>query len=139
MAKTEKYPKKYPQTKVVKTKTGKGVIALEEIKKGRKISQYIGYKVLNEVIDKNPNRYVFYLDEIYSLDGSPRWNPARYFNHSCVPNAESVQEGDDRIFIVAKKRIPVGTEITFDYGKDYIRDFFKKSGCKCPKCNPSFA
>ena len=127
----------YPKTKVIKSFSGKGIVAMEEIKRGRKIMQYIGRKITAEEADRKPNRYIFEIDEKWSLDGSPTWNAARYFNHACKPNAESVMEGDDRIFICAKRKILPGEEITFDYGKEYVGDYFKKGGCKCFVCTPA--
>ncbi len=129
---------KYPKTEVKKSKAGKGIFATEEIKRGTKILQYIGLKVSTDHANENPNRYIFEIDENWSLDGSPMWNTARYFNHSCIPNAESIMEGDDRIFIAAKKKILPGDEITFDYGEEYINDYIKKGGCKCAKCSLVF-
>lgn len=124
----------YPKTKVIKSFAGKGILALEEIKKGRKIMQYIGRKISTKEADAKPNRYIFEINSRWSLDGSPLWNVARYFNHACKPNAESVMEGTDRIFICAKKKILPGEEITFDYGKEYVKDYIKKGGCKCRQC-----
>lgn len=124
----------YPKVVVKKSFAGKGIFALEEIKRGKKILQYIGRKITTEEADDKPNRYIFEIDEKWSLDGSPFYNTARYFNHSCKPNAESIMEGDDRIFISARKKILPGEEITFDYGKEYINDYIKKGGCKCSEC-----
>ncbi len=124
----------YPKTIVKKSFAGKGIFALEEIKKGTKILQYVGKKITNEEANNKPNRYIFEIDDKWSLDGSPLYNTARYFNHSCKSNAESIMEGDDRIFIAAKKKIVPGDEITFDYGKEYINDYIKKGGCKCREC-----
>jgi len=126
---------KYPKTVIKKSKAGKGIFATEEIKRGTKILQYIGLKVSTDHANENPNRYIFEIDENWSLDGSPMWNTARYFNHSCTPNAESIMEGDDRIFIAAKRKILPGSEITFDYGQEYINDYIKKGGCKCEECS----
>lgn len=124
----------YPKTIVKKSFAGKGIYALEEIKRGAKIMQYIGKKITNDEANEKPNRYIFEIDDRWSLDGSPMYNLARYFNHSCKPNAESIMEGDDRIFICSKKKILPGEEITFDYGKEYINDYIKKGGCKCLQC-----
>lgn len=126
--------KAYPKVLVKKSFAGKGIFALEEIKRGSKILQYLGPKITAEVADAKPNRYIFEIDDKWSIDGSPYYNTARYFNHSCKPNAESVLEGDDRIFISAKKKILPGEEITFDYGEEYINDYIKKGNCKCFQC-----
>lgn len=124
----------YPKTIVKKSFAGKGIFALEDIKKGTKILQYIGKKITAKEADAKPNRYIFEIDSSWSLDGNPLYNTARYFNHSCKPNAESILEEPDRIFIAAKKSIKNQEEITFDYGKEYINDFIKKTGCKCSQC-----
>jgi hypothetical protein len=43
--------------------------------------------------------------------------PDRHLNHSCDPNAYTYEEGDGSavVFIVARRDIPVGEEITVDY------------------------
>lgn len=124
----------YPQIKVKRSFSGRGIFALEEIKKGTKILQYIGRKITDKQANDKPNRYIFEINDKWSLDGSPSYNTARYFNHSCKPNAESVMEGDDRIFIVARKKILPHEEITFDYGTEYVNEYIKKDGCKCSQC-----
>lgn len=124
----------YPKIEIRRSFAGKGIFAKQEIKKGVKILQYIGKIVTTKEADEKPNRYIFEIDENWSIDGSPMYNTARYFNHSCKANAESVLESENRIFIVAKKKILPGDEITFDYGKEYMKDYFKKGGCRCSRC-----
>jgi SET domain-containing protein len=126
--------KPFPKVIVKKAKTGKGIFALEDIPRNTKILQYLGKKLTTKDADEKPNRYIFEIDENWSIDGSYYYNTARFFNHSCVPNAESVLEEPDRIFISSKRKINAGEEITFDYGEEYINDYIKKSGCKCVKC-----
>jgi len=41
-------------------------------------------------------------------------NDARWINHSCDPNCETVEE-DDRIFIYAVRNIQPGEELLYDY------------------------
>jgi SET domain-containing protein len=124
----------YPKTVVKKSFAGKGIFALEDIKKGEKILQYIGVRITTKYAEENPNRYIFEIDKKWSIDGSPNFNKARYFNHSCAPNAESIMESGDRIFIAAKRKIKAGEEITFNYGPDYLKDYIKKGGCRCSRC-----
>lgn len=130
--------KSYPKVIVKKSYAGIGIFALEPITKGTKILQYIGKKLSTKEADDKPNRYIFEINKDWSIDGSPRYNTARYFNHACSPNAESILEEPDRIFIAAKKKILPGQEITFDYGKEYINDYIKTGGCKCSKCTQVF-
>ncbi len=76
---------------------------------------------------------MFEVNSRWTIDGSNRRNLARYFNHSCRPNAESDVKGH-RVIIVARKKIQPGEEITYDYGKDYFDIFLKPIGCQCDKC-----
>ena len=56
------------------------------------------------------------------------WNPARRINHSCAPNCES-QQGRGRIWIVARRDIAPGEELTFDYGFPYSE--WRDHPCRC--------
>lgn len=112
---------------------GRGLFALENIKSGNLITEYIG-----QVIDEDRCRerlkkqhfYAIYLcskrvrangeskQKRFYIDSSIRGNEARFINHSCDPNAEAryVFVGHEkRIGIYAIKDILVGDEITFDY------------------------
>ena len=89
--------------KVKKSKVhGTGVFATENIKKGTRIIEYIGEKVSKKEGDLRSEKrikrylnskvtgsvYIFELNKKYDIDGSPRYNKARYINHSCAPNCE---------------------------------------------------
>ncbi|MCC7469811.1 MAG: SET domain-containing protein [Bacteroidetes bacterium] len=112
---------------------GMGLKTKKDFKKGQKIIEYIGIKKKNKDVEEDTTKYLFDLDKNYTIDGSPRWNIARYINHSCRPNAESdVIKG--QIWIKAIKNIKAGDEITYDYGKEYFNEFIKPYGCKCVKC-----
>lgn len=113
---------------------GFGLKTNEPIKKGEFIIEYIGIKRLNKDIENHTGKYLFEVDEKYTIDGSPRWNLARYINHSCRPNAEVEIDEKGRILIQAIKNIKPGEEITYDYGKEYFNEFIKPFGCKCVKC-----
>jgi hypothetical protein len=76
---------------------------------------------------------MFQVNKRVTIDGSPRWNVARYINHSCRPNAEPVGRGGG-IVIVALRRIEEGEEITYDYGKEYMEYFLEEGGCRCDHC-----
>ena len=58
---------------------------------------------------------------------------ARYFNHSCRPNAEPIGRSGG-IVIVALRPIEPGEEITYDYGKEYLEYFIAEGGCRCDHC-----
>lgn len=112
---------------------GLGLIAKLGYKKGDFIIEYIGKKLTNKEAEDNTTKYLFDLDKKFTIDGSPRWNIARYINHSCRPNAEAdIVKG--HILISAIKTINPGDEINYDYGKEYFNEFIKPYGCKCIKC-----
>ena len=73
------------------------------------------------------------LNKRWTIDGSPRWNVARYINHSCKPNARPVGRNGG-IVIVADRRIEPGEEITYSYGEEYLQYFVENGGCHCAAC-----
>jgi SET domain-containing protein len=38
------------------------------------------------------------------------------------------------IVIVALRRIEPGEEITYDYGREYVKYFLENGGCRCAAC-----
>ncbi len=123
------------QYAVKRTVTGLGLFALEPIPKGKRIIEYTGPLISNEIVDKSDGKYFFGVNSKWSVDGSPRSNIARYINHSCRPNAESRVSGR-RVWIWSRRNIKPGEEITYDYGKEYFEGVIKPMKCKCEKCNP---
>ena len=119
--------------RVARSRTGLGGFATQEIRKKQLIDTYRGQMLDNKTADERDNRYMFEVNSRWTIDGSNRRNLARYFNHSCRPNAESDVKGH-KVIIVARKKIGPGEEITYDYGKDYFDIFLKPIGCQCPKC-----
>ena len=115
---------------------GTGGFARKPIAKGARMIEYVG-----EAMDKAEsarrceanNEYIFTLNDHMDIDGNVAWNPARFLNHSCAPNAEAEIEGD-RIWIIALRDLAPGEEITFNYGFDL--DDYREYPCKCgaPNC-----
>lgn len=119
---------------VVKVKrglAGLGLFAGQDIKKGSVIIEYIGNILNKEEAEKiNTNQYLFEVNRNKTIDGSVRWNIARYCNHSCDGNAESeIRKG--RVFIEAIKNIKEGEEILYDYGEEFVKEYIAPYGCKC--------
>lgn len=113
---------------------GQGLFATTPIKKGDFVIEYTGRHIPNELADRLKTKYLFELDEQWTIDGSARSNTARYINHSCKPNCEAeIQEG--KILIYAIKNIAAGEELTFDYGEEYFDEFIKPQGCRCEACS----
>ncbi|MCC6948804.1 MAG: SET domain-containing protein [Bradyrhizobiaceae bacterium] len=119
--------------RVGRSRTGLGLFATQFISKGRFIVRYTGPRITNDEADKRDNRYLFELNNRWTIDGTTRKNIARYINHSCRPNAEVYFVGH-AIKIRARRNIQPGEEIGYDYGRDYFDSFIKPKGCKCVKC-----
>ncbi|MGQ9896561.1 MAG: SET domain-containing protein [Acidobacteriota bacterium] len=102
---------------------GWGVFATQLIKTRTRIIEYRGERISREEADRRYARkleqtthtFLFILDENTVLDGGRCGNLARYINHSCEPNCESIQEASGRVFIEAITDIPAGVELTMDY------------------------
>lgn len=123
--------------RIGRSKTGLGLFATKPIKKGTKIIRYFGplldsRKKKDDAVD---NKYLFEINNRWTIDGSIRKNIARYINHSCKPNAESdVNSRKRKVIIRAIRNIEIGDEINYDYGTDYFKSFLKPIGCKCDSC-----
>ena len=117
--------------------TGLGLFATEPIPKGKRIIEYTGPLIPNEVVDISNGKYFFAVNSKWSINGSGRSNIARYINHSCRPNAEAFISGR-RVWIWSRRNIRVGEEITYDYGDEYFEGILKPLGCKCAKCRIKF-
>ncbi len=127
---------------------GAGVFALKDIPKNIKIIQYVGEKLSKSEGDKRSAKrlskylhsqtdgsvYIFELNSNYDIDGSPKYNKARYINHSCDPNCE-VEIMNNEIWISSIKKIKKGEELSYDYGFEFDKDDFKDHICKCGSKN----
>jgi hypothetical protein len=123
--------------RIGRSRTGLGLFATKPIKKGTKIIRYFGplLDCRKKKDDAIENKYLFELNNRWTIDGSVRENIARYINHACKPNAESdVRSRKRKVFIRAIKNIELGEEINYDYGTDYFKAYLKPIGCKCDAC-----
>jgi SET domain-containing protein len=101
---------------------GLGVFALAPIRKGTRVIEYLGERVSHQEADRryddkdaNDNHtFLFIVDEDTVIDAGVNGNEARFVNHGCDPNCESVIEGS-RVFIEAIRAIAPGEELTYDY------------------------
>jgi uncharacterized protein len=122
--------------RVGRSVTGLGLFAIKRIKRAAYIAAYRGRRITTEESDRREARgarYMFALNKRWVIDGSPRWNAARYINHSCRPNAKPVGRKGG-IVIVALRQIEPDEEITYDYGRDYLKSFLAEGGCQCAAC-----
>ena len=116
--------------------TGLGLFATKSIKRGAYIATYRGRRISTEEADRREARgarYMFELSKRWVIDGSSRWNVARYINHACRPNAKPVGRKGG-IVIVALRPIEPDEEITYDYGREYLKSFLTGGGCRCAAC-----
>jgi uncharacterized protein len=115
---------------------GTGGFAMASIPAGARVIEYSGEKINKRESNERcarGNRFIFFLDAEFDLDGSVETNAAKWLNHSCEPNCEA-KLVDRQIWITAKRGINAGEEITFDYGYDL--EGFRDHPCHCgaPNC-----
>lgn len=118
---------------VRRSSAGFGLFTNQAIPRGACIIEYSG-RVLEPGEEFTArSKYLFEVSSKKTIDGSPRWNIARYINHSCRPNSEAeIHKG--RVFIFARRAIKPGEELAYNYGKTYFNDYIKPHGCRCLKC-----
>jgi SET domain-containing protein len=122
-------------------KHGRGIYATAPIPKGVKVIEYVGklvpVKDSEALAEKQMQRagksgtghvYLFTLNNKYDIDGNVPHNKARLINHSCDPNCE-VQIIKGRIWILSKRAIEAGEELTYDYG--FNMDYWQDHVCRC--------
>jgi uncharacterized protein len=119
--------------RVGRSPTGRGVFACEDIPKGACIVEYTGTPADPDEVKGSSGRYFFMVSKNKMINGNVRENRARFINHSCAPNCKA--EGPNgHVFIMARRKIKAGEELTYHYGKEYFDGFIKPKGCKCRKC-----
>lgn len=120
---------------------GRGVYARTDIPDGTKIIEYTGERITKvESLRRDEERlarlkaggdgsvYIFTLNAKHDIDGRTHKNIARLINHSCAPNCHSeIVRG--RIWIVARRDIAEGEELTFDYGFPFVE--WRLHPCRC--------
>ncbi|KAM0716362.1 hypothetical protein Q7P37_007807 [Cladosporium fusiforme] len=111
------------------------VIARRPIKQGEPIKFLSGIQV--EMSEKEEEELSSTTD--FSVVVSSRrkrpslfLGPARFANHDCDSNARLSTSGPHGIHIVARKYIPLGEEITVNYGENYFGD--DNCECLCASC-----
>lgn len=101
---------------------GRGVYATRAIKKGTRIIEYLGERITHAEADRRYARkgeddghtFLFIASQRTVIDAGVNGNEARFINHSCAPNCETVIE-NGRVFIEAIRRIKPGAELGYDY------------------------
>lgn len=133
MARRSKYSVGDFSLRVRRSRAGRGLFALQDIPSGACILEYTGRPVSEKEQRRDRGKYLFWVSERQMIDGNIPSNRARYINHSCRPNCEA--EGPPgRVFIMARRLIRAGEELTYDYGSEYFRKHIRPRGCRCEKC-----
>jgi SET domain-containing protein len=113
---------------------GLGLFAVDPIQEGSFVLEYTGRHVPSKEADGMDTKYLFEIDNYWTIDGSARSNTARYINHACDPNCEA-DIRDGKILIFAERDIESGEELTMDYGEEYFDEFIRPGGCRCSSCS----
>ena len=101
---------------------GLGVFATKRIKRGARVVEYLGERVSHAEADRryddkdesDNHTFLFIVDGRTVIDAGVHGNEARFINHGCDPNCESVIQ-ERRVFIEAIRDIAAGEELTYDY------------------------
>lgn len=101
---------------------GTGVYAIAPIKKGTRVLEYLGERISHDEADRRYERkgeddghtFLFIASNRTVIDAAVDGNDARFINHSCAPNCETVIE-NSRVFIDAIRSIKPGEELGYDY------------------------
>lgn len=126
---------------------GVGAFALRPIRRGARIIEYRGERISTAEADvrytggaaRHPHVLLFTIDDRTVIDGGVGGNEARFINHSCDPNCESVTRGK-RVWIYALRDIQPGEELTYDYNltgdEGDLQTQAAEYPCQCgsPKC-----
>ncbi len=127
---------------------GKGVFALQPIKRGERIIEYVGDIITwPEALRRHPHdpldpnhTFYFHVDDNHVIDAKVGGNASRWINHACRPNCKADQTDDGRVFIRALKNLKPGDELFYDYGlvidERYTPKLKKEYECRCghPSC-----
>jgi SET domain-containing protein len=120
---------------------GRGVFATRAIRPGKRLIQYVGQAISHEEADRRyddrngrHHTFLFVLDDETVLDAKRGGNDARFINHSCEPNCQTVIE-DGEIWVEAIKPIAADQELVYDYRFEwddaYEPEDVRYYACRC--------
>ncbi len=121
---------------------GSGVHAARRIPKGTRIVEYLGERISHAAADAryeekgqdDGHTFLFVVSSKVVIDAGVDGNEARFINHSCDPNCETVIEGG-RVFIEALRDIEPGEELGYEYGLTWEStddpDELANYACRC--------
>lgn len=121
---------------------GKGVFATRHMAAGERVIEYVGEIIsMAEAIRRHPHdaanpdhTFYFHLDDVRVIDALYGGNASKWINHSCRPNCVP-DEDRGRIFILTRRPVFKGEELTFDYGlvsdEPMSEDLKARYACRC--------
>jgi uncharacterized protein len=125
---------------------GRGVYAARRIRSGTRIIEYVGDRITHEEADSryemkaddDGHTFLFVVDDDLCIDAGVGGNAARFINHKCDANCETIIEGR-RVFIEAIRTIQPGEELGYDYQLTWESsddpDELKLYECRCGAAN----
>lgn len=123
--------------RVKKSVTGLGLFATEPIAKNTRVIEYTGEKITLDEANRRGGMYLFELTPKWFIDGKTRTNLARYINHACGKAGNcTVDIIRGKIWIIARRNIRQGEELSYNYGREMFNAYIKPHGCKCTRCKP---
>jgi SET domain-containing protein len=99
---------------------GRGIFAKQPLQAGECIFEYKGEVTTWETAvqryesQNDGHKFLFGLSDGTVIDGGRGGNSARWLNHACAPNCETI-EIEGRVFIHATRNIRLGEELFIDY------------------------
>jgi SET domain-containing protein len=102
---------------------GSGAFALRPIPAFTRLIEYTGERVSHEVADAryeedeangNTHTVLFTVNDRTVIDAGVGGNEARFFNHACDPNCQSIIVRG-RVYLETIRDIAAGEELTYDY------------------------
>lgn len=124
-------------------KKGMGLFTKQSLEPGSFVCEYRGEIITQKDYLTNRYRpgdhnYGLQLENNWIIDSSQKGNEARYINHSCNPNCETVKyigcDGLNTICIFAVKHIAKNEELTFDYKWESIDGVTTQCHCESKDC-----
>ncbi len=110
------------------------------------MDEYVGESISHEEADRRyddkngrHHTFLFVLDDDTVVDARRKGSNARFINHSCEPNCETVIE-DGHIYIKAIRSIKPDEEIVYDYRFEWQDEYepedvrYYRCRCGSPKC-----
>ena len=108
---------------------GQGVFAARRIARGTCVIEYLGERIAHREANRryalkpadDNHTFLYVVDRGVVIDAGVTGNDARFINHGCDPNCESVTR-NRRVYIEAIRTIQPGVELTYDYAIGRDRD-----------------